>query len=352
VKRYLPRILLVLAVLGGAAVLWQQFHVGGETYAAASAGGERSWLDRAAGFFGLGGEAPESFSGYVEADYVMVASSVGGTLTELDVERGDRVETGAPLFKLDDLAERAAADEAAEKLKQAEAQLANLLTGKRQPEIEAILAQRDQAEAALRQSEADYRRQLELQRTGVAAKKSVDDARSRRDQDKSRIAELNAELEVARMPGREQEIDAANAAVAAARAALAQAQWTLDQKDGTAPAGGFVVDTLYRPGEMVPAGSPVVQLLPPANVKIRFFVPEAEVSRIAVGDEVRVACDGCGEPISARVRYISPRAEFTPPVIYSRDERTRLVFMIEARPNERPEALRVGQPVDVVPVAK
>ncbi len=134
------------------------------------------------------------------------------------------------------------------------------------------------------------------------------------------------------MPGRDDEIRAAEAAVTAARAALAQAEWRLAQKTGAAPTAGIVVDTLYRPGEMVPAGLPIVQLLPPANVKIRFFVPEEVVARIAIGQVVQVACDGCGAPVAATVRFISPRAEFTPPVIYSREQRARLVFMVEARP--------------------
>jgi HlyD family secretion protein len=112
----------------------------------------------------------------------------------------------------------------------------------------------------------------------------------------------------------------------------------------------MVVDTLYRPGEMVPAGLPVVQLLPQENIKIRFFVPQGMVAQIGIGQVVQVACDGCGPPVAATVRFISPRAEFTPPVIYSREQRARLVFMVEARPDERAEALRVGQPVDVTMV--
>jgi HlyD family secretion protein len=152
------------------------------------------------------------------------------------------------------------------------------------------------------------------------------------------------------MHGRDEEIKAAEAAVSAAKASLAQAEWRLAQKTGIAPAGGVIVDTLYRPGEMVPAGLPVVQLLPPENIKLRFFVPEAVVARIAVGQTVRATCDGCGPPVAAIVRFISPQAEFTPPVIYSREQRTRLVFMVEARPSQHPEALRVGQPIDVEPV--
>ena len=140
-----------------------------------------------------------------------------------------------------------------------------------------------------------------------------------------------------------------SSSVLASRAALAQAEWRLAQKSGEAPAAALVVDTLYRPGEMVQPGTPVVQLLPAENIKIRFFVPQAQVAQIAVGQRVRITCDGCA-PVMATVRFVSPRAEFTPPVIYSREQRARMVFMVEARPTEHPELLRVGQPVDVAPV--
>ena len=287
------------------------------------------------------------FSGYVEADYVFTTSAVGGTLTRLEVARGDHVKPGKTLFVLDDVAERALRDEAAGRLRQAEAQLADLQTGRRPPEIEAIVAQRAQATAALRYSEAEYDRQVKLRSTGTSPAKQFDDARAQRDRERGRIEELDAQLRVARLPGREGEIRAAEAAVSATAGALAQAEWRLAQKRGEAPIAAVVVDTLYRPGEMVTAGLPVVQLLPPENVKIRFFVSETNVSQLAVGQTVLAACDGCGTPIPSTIRYISPRAEFTPPVIYSREQRARLVFMVEGRPNERAEALRVGQPIDV-----
>jgi len=307
------------------------------------------WFDRLATVMGFGGGgAAATFSGYVEADYVLVTSTIGGTLTRLEVARGDRVAAGAPLFALDDAAERAARDEAAARLAQADAQLADLRLGRRQPEIDAIIAQRAQAEAAVRQSEADYERQQHLRATRVSSQKQLDDARAQRDRDQSRLAELEAQLQVAHMPARVDAIRAAAAAVTAARAALTQAEWRLGQKTGAAPTAGLVVDTLYRPGEMVAAGLPVVQLLPPANVKIRFFVPEPAVAQITVGQTVQVSCDGCGAPVAATVRFISPQAEFTPPVIYSREQRARLVFMVEARPDQRPETLHVGQPVDVL----
>ncbi len=153
------------------------------------------------------------------------------------------------------------------------------------------------------------------------------------------------------MPARADAIRAAQAAVTAAKAALVQEEWRLDQMTGTAPDAGTVVDTLYRPGEVVAAARPVVQLLPPENLKIRFFVPERELGRLAVGDKVSVRCDGCGAPIPATIHFIAPQAEYTPPVIYSRVERARLVFMVEARPDARLQALRVGQPVDVAPAS-
>jgi HlyD family secretion protein len=343
-RRRLIAAIAVILMLAAGALAWGGWGPAGNP----AAGQERFWLDRLASALGLGGSGTQAtFSGYVEADYVMVTSSIGGTLMRLEVARGDQVAAGTPLFALDDAAERAARDEAAAKLAQAQSQLADLRLGRRQPEIDAIVAQRAQAEAALRQSQADFERQLQLRRTRVSSQKQLDDARTQRDRDQNRLAEIDAQLEVARMPAREDEIRAAEAAVTAAQAALAQAEWRLGQKAGVAPQAGLVVDTLYRPGEMVAAGQPIVQLLPPANVKIRFFVPERVVGGIAIGQVVQVSCDGCGAPVAATVRFISPRAEFTPPVIYSREERARLVFMVEARPNERAETLHVGQPVDV-----
>ena len=140
---------------------------------------------------------------------------------------------------------------------------------------------------------------------------------------------------------------AARAEAKAANDALAQAQWRLDQKTQTAPIAGIVYDTLYRPGEWVAAGAPVVSLLPPGNVKIRFYVPEPALAAIRRGTAVTVRCDGCGSPITARVAFIAPQAEYTPPVIYSRENRSKLVFLVEARPEQPNPALHPGLPVEV-----
>jgi HlyD family secretion protein len=127
-----------------------------------------------------------------------------------------------------------------------------------------------------------------------------------------------------------------------------QANWRLDQLRRAAPAAGVIVDTLYREGEWVAAGSPVVRMLPPANIKVRFFVPQAELSRLPVGQEVTIRCDGCASTVAARVSYVATEPEYTPPIIYSNENRSKLVFMIEARPDEAERAaLRPGQPVEV-----
>jgi HlyD family secretion protein len=345
-RRVILRLGVILVLTGAGVAAWQYASPSRD---AAETGAESvgGVLARIAAVLGIGGDPRAGlYGGYVEAEYVYVTSQIGGTLLGLAVERGQEVAANVHLFQLDDAAERAARDEATERLHQADAQLANLLTGRRQPEIDALLAQRAQVEASLQQTEAELARQAQLRARGIATGQAYEIARMQRDRDRARIEELTAQLRVARMPAREDEIRAAQAAVLAARAALAQAEWRLAQKTGEAPAAGLVVDTLYRPGEMVQAGTPVVQLLPPENIKIRFFVPQAQVAQIAVGQRVRIACDGC-TPVTATVRYISPRAEFTPPVIYSREQRARMVFMVEARPDEHPGQLRVGQPVDV-----
>jgi HlyD family secretion protein len=111
---------------------------------------------------------------------------------------------------------------------------------------------------------------------------------------------------------------------------------------------GTIADTLFVPGEWVPAGAPVVSVLPPGNVKVRFFVAETRLGALRVGQKVALACDGCAAPIAASISFIAPQAEYTPPVIYSRDNRAKLVFLVEARPDAQDAVkLHPGQPVDV-----
>jgi HlyD family secretion protein len=146
--------------------------------------------------------------------------------------------------------------------------------------------------------------------------------------------------------GTQKALDDAEAALRTAQAQLVTAQTRLSRRKMASPVSGSVQQIYYRPGELVPAGRPVLALLPPGNIKIRFFVPETELARISLGQPVSIHCDGCKADIQAHVTFISRTAEFTPPVIYSLDERSKLVYLIEARTGT-PGELRVGQPVDV-----
>ena len=146
--------------------------------------------------------------------------------------------------------------------------------------------------------------------------------------------------------GTQRAFDDAEAALRTAQARLNSAQIRLTRRKVFSPVTGSVQQIYYRVGELVPAGKPIVSLLPPANLKVRFFVNEAMLPKLKIGEAVTISCDGCDKGLTAKISFIARWSEFTPPVIYSMEERSKLVFLIEARP-ERPEWLRVGQPVSV-----
>lgn len=288
------------------------------------------------------------YQGYVEGDFVYMASSQPGQLVQLAVRRGESVQQGTLLFSLESQSEADAVRQAQHQLQAAQSQRADLLTGKRRPEVEVTEAQLQQARADAQRTREQLERDEAQYRAGGIAKGQLDDARAAAQAAQAKVRELEAQVQVARLPGREQQIQAQSAQVEAARAALAQAQWRLEQKQVHAPQAGLVFDTMYRAGEWVPAGSAVVRMLPPGNVKVRFFVPEPVVGSLATGRKVSIHCDGCAADVPATVSFISTQAEYTPPVIYSNETRAKLVFMVEARPDAADAAkLRPGQPVQV-----
>ena len=286
--------------------------------------------------------------GYVEGEFVRVAAPFPGTLVSLDVRRGADVAAGSALFTLESEREDAARREAEERSRKAQATVDDLRKGKRPTEVDAVRAQLAQAEATASFSEKEYQRALGLVDKGFISPNKLDETRTARDRDRNRVVELTNELATSRLGARPDEIRAAEAEAAASRASLAQASWSLKQKSVAAPVGGRVSDTLFAPGDWVSAGAPVVSLLPPANVKVRFFVPETRLGAIRVGQNVSIACDGCPAAVPASITFIAPQAEFTPPVIYSRESRAKLVFLVEAKPAPQDAAkLHPGQPVDV-----
>ena len=287
--------------------------------------------------------------GYVEGEFVYVASPFAGQLEALSVRRGGQVRAGEALFALERVSEKAARDEAERRLSQALANVEDARKGKRPTEIDSLKAQLKQAQAALRLSSREVVRQEGLREVpGAAVELEVDRARSARDQDRQRVAQLEADLNTALLGSRTDQVIAAEAEVRAREAALAKAEWEFAQKRQQAPKSGLVFDTLYREGEWVPAGRPVVVLLPPENIKVRAFVSEIRVGAIHPGDEVQVGVDGVQRPFAGKVSYIAPRAEYTPPVIYSQESRDKLVFMIEVVFDPQSAVdLNPGQPVDV-----
>ncbi len=295
-----------------------------------------------------GNQSEGVFQGYAEGEFVRVAAPFAGSLQNLQVKRGTLVKAGDPLFTLEQVNEAAARREAEERVRNAEAQLADLKKSRRPSEIDAVRAQLAQARASLKLSTVNLSRQEQLAASNFVSKSVVDDARAAVERDRAHVRELEAQVTTAQLAARQDEIRAAEFNAQAARAALAQADWKLAQKSVTAPLAGLVNDTNYVAGEWVPAGSPVVSLLPAQNIKVRFFVTESALGALKIGQTVNVRCDGCAAPLAAQVTFISPQAEYTPPVIYSRESRTKLVYLIEARsPPAEAVKLHPGQPVDV-----
>ncbi len=288
------------------------------------------------------------YQGYVEGEFLQVAAPLAGQLTSLAVNRGMTVVSGTPLFTLEHDRERAAVAEAEEELARAASQLADLTKGRRPTEIAAIRARLTQARANHELAQKDYERLQNLVSSQAVSRESFDRAEAALKESGGRIDELSAELETAGLGARSDAIDAARAGVKAARQQVAQTRWQLEQKSQSAPQGGLVFDTFYTEGEFVPAGYPVVSLLPPGQVKLRFFVPETVVGTLKPGGRINYTFDGDNRNHDATISYISPRAEYTPPVIYSRETRSQLVFLVEARPEPAEAAtLHPGQPVDV-----
>jgi len=299
--------------------------------------------------FGCEKAADSAWQGYVEGEYVLLASPYAGQLQKLHVRRGEAVEKGKPVFALEQESERAARAEAEQRLRSAQARVENLAQGRRAPEVEALRAELRQAQAALDLSQITAAREETLVKIEATSRARYDDARGALERDKARVAAAEAQLRAAQQPlGRDAERKAAEAEVAAGRAAVAQAAWRLDQKSVTAPVTGLVQDTFFVEGEWVPAGRPVASLLPPGNVKVRFYIPETRLGSVSPGNDVEIRCDGCPAPVAAKISFISSQAEYTPPVLYSRESRGKLVFLVEGHPTPADGArLRPGQPVEV-----
>jgi HlyD family secretion protein len=309
-----------------------------------------------AAIIALGGcsrSGPKGWQGYIEGEFVYVSSPLAGRLDKLSVTKGSRVDAGAPLFELEKAAEIAALREATQELQSARDRLEDLKKGSRPVEIAALEARVAEAQAAGELSKLDLARQQTLFSAGAISASDYDHARLTNETRLREIDEETDRLAIARLGGRQDAVAAADAVVRADTDAEAHALWSVTQKSQSAREPALVYDTLYREGEFVTAGSPVVALLPPSNIKVRFFVSEADFARLKAGGKVSVGIQGVPSPLEATVSYLSPQPEYTPPVLYNRDNRAKLVYMIEAvfAPGVSDD-LHPGQPVDVDPVAQ
>lgn len=285
-------------------------------------------------------------TGYVEGEYVLIAPVVPAQIESLAVARGDRVAAGAALVAMERRDAEIALAQADAALARAESQLANLREGRRPEEIRVIEAALGSARAQAAEAGRSADRLTNLSERGAATQAQRDDAATAAAVAVAKVAEIEANLSVARLPARPQEIAAAEAAVRGAQADRDRAQWGLDKRNLTAPAAGVVADVIRHEGEIAGPSAPVLSILPDGGVKLRLYVPESVIAKVRIGSALDVHCDACAEGLTAEVTYISDAPEFTPPVIYSLQNRQKLVYLIEARPGGD-GGLKPGQIVDV-----
>lgn len=309
----------------------------------------------ALGFLGwrllMPGAAPaNALSGYIEGEALYFASPVAGAVARVDVQRGQRVAAGAPLFAVEPEQQAAQNQQAVAELQTALAQAEDARKGQRPTELDVIRADLAAAEAQAREARATLDRVRPLAQRGFYSKAKLDDATAAAQTANAQVEAARKRLQAAQLGARTDQVAAADARVEQARAALRGTSARTATMSPLAPGAGRVEDVYFQRGEFAAANQPIVALIPDDRVFVRFFVPEAQLAHYRPGTRVRFACDGCASGLSATVSYVSPRPEYSPPVIYSRSTRDRLVFLVEARPDSNPDRLTPGLPVDVTPL--
>lgn len=294
-----------------------------------------------------GGAADDAgYAGYLEADYVYVAPVSAGRIANIAVSEGQTIVVGDALFALEDAQQRALLDAAEARVEAARATLENLVTGSRAQEVDVIRASLGKAQSDLDLAESNLERSEKLLAAGAVPAVRVEQDRAAVASAQSQVEQLTAQVNVAELPARDAQQVAAEANLTAAEADASRATLDLEDRQTTAPVAGTVERLFYSTGEMAAVGTPVVSIMPQGALKARFFVPEADRAALAVGQTVSVGCDGC-VAMTATVTHLASEPQTTPPVIYSREERGRLVYLVEAQ-LDAPGTLRPGQPVTVL----
>ncbi len=295
---------------------------------------------------GVGHAPPPSWNGYVEADYAYVSAASPGTITEIAVREGDLVTTGNVLFRLSDTQQRALVAAAEARVDAAEANLDNLLTGSRSEEVDVIRASLAKARADLSLAQQSLDRSEKLFAQGLIPQAKLDQDRATFAAAGAQVTQLEAQLRVAELPARDAQQIAAEANLAAAKADAERAAADLADRTVVATRPGRVERLFFEAGEMATTGVPVLSLSDSDAMKVKFYLSEADRARFSMGETVSVSCDGCAAGLTAHVSYFASDPQFTPPVIYSRDERNRLVFLVEATMDSQ-SGILPGQPVSI-----
>lgn len=318
-KRFLPLVIVAIA----AALFWFR----------------EQWLPAAADH--------NSYLGYVEGETTLLGASVAGRLVTVSAVKGKTVAQGDAVFALDDAAATAEVARLAAAVETAKATAHNLLSGKREAELDLIARQQAEAEANLDLARIEYARASTLNQRGISAETQFDRAKAALAVAEAKLAQSKASADVARLAARDDEITAARSRIAEAEAAHAAAVARLRDYQGTAPHAALADDVFFDAGEYVSAGQAIVSLLRPENITLRFFIPEADRAKAMGGTVVHYSCDGCGAGGTASITHVAATPEYTPPVIYSATARAKLVFRVEARPVTLDPHLQPGLPIDV-----
>lgn len=299
-------------------------------------------------FGGCQSSDPQIYNGYAEGEFVNISSTQSGKLDKLFVARGSQVSTHDNLFALECESEVLALQQAQADLAAAQATLSDYQKGSRLEEIRVIEAQLSQAVASAENAAREFERNSALFPANAVSKTQLEASEALAKSTSAKVKELKNSLNVAKLSKRPDQIKAQEERIAQLRSALKQAQWKIDEKGVKSRYQALVYDTLYREGEFVPQGGIIVRLLPPQNIKIRFFVPQKIAESLQIGTDISIIQRSDGKTIGARVIYISPEAEFTPPIIYSNESKDKLSYMIEAYPSKKDAPLlHPGQPVEV-----
>lgn len=297
---------------------------------------------------GCDSKSDNTFPGYSHGDFIYLSFSGNARIEKVLVNKGDVVKDGQKLVKLESFDANNVLLRADEKLLAERALLNNLGSGERPEELEIIRSQLKKARSA----ESQAKRQLERYRS-LYAKKAIsisewENIKDESAQKSAQVEELIHQLKARKLPARQDEINKQRSQVEAAKLEQDKARWDVEQTTIISPVNAKVFDVLYKAGERPSAGRPIVSLLPPNNIRVRFFIPEAKLAKFKTGMKVKLSCDACSSAVWGVVNYISPEAEFTPPVIYSTKRREKLIYMAEAIPTPAQAAtLKVGQPFEV-----